>query len=177
MAYNREEAEKQAVAQKQQERMLESIKASIRDALKEQSQKPGTTEPQSEQYEMLRMLAKDTPYKRTSARASESAEIGTNDIAALMRELREIREMTKDLSSTRTVVDRSNLSEPSQNPGAQTVDMETEPNHTETPAMTEARSQTTAKQQAGYVSATQAEVVRSTKDSVSDFISAVVSKN
>lgn len=171
MAYNREEAEKQAVVQKQQEQMIESIKASIRDALKEQSsQKSGTAEPQSEQYEMLRMLAKDTPYKRTSTRGSESAEINNTDVAALMRELRELREMTKGLVSTRAVDDRSNRTEQSQNLGDRTVDMETETNPTETP-------ETTAKQQAGYVSVTQAEAVRSTKDSISDFISAVVSKN
>lgn len=174
MAYNREEAEKQAVIQKQQERMIESITASIKDALKDQTQKPCTTESQTEQYEMLRMLARDMPYKRTTvARKPESAELEANDIAALMRELREIREMTKD---TRTVAERPNVADPVQNPGAKIVDMETESNNTETPT-TESRSQTSVKQQAGYASASQAETVRPTKDSVSDFISAVVSKN
>ncbi|KAL3987817.1 NAD+ diphosphatase [Sarotherodon galilaeus] len=167
MAYNREEAEKQAIAQKEQERMLESIKASIKDALKEQNPKSATLESQSKQYETLRILA-DTPYKRAvHTRGSESTD---NDIARFLRELRKLRELTKELSSRR-VVEKQNLINPNQSPGNQTVDMEAEnTSHVTTPTVVGEHSLVTAKQQAGYASVAQAEAGRSTGDSVSDFI-------
>ncbi|KAL4009148.1 hypothetical protein ACER0C_003000 [Sarotherodon galilaeus] len=130
MAYNREEAEKQAVVQKEQERMLESIKATIKDALKDQTSKSATTESQSEQYDTLRMLAKDTPYKRVNqTRNSESTD--NNDVAGVLRELRELRELTKELSARRVVDEKPNLVNPNpvspnQSPDNQTVDMEAE---------------------------------------------------
>lgn len=168
MVYNREEADRHAVAQKQQDQMMESIKASIRDALKDHRTE---TDP-IEQRETLRLLARDTPYKRNNTPQKPD----NDDIAALIREVRELREMTKDLSSTRMVPERHNATtEPIRNPGTQTVDMETEPNNTEAPAASEPRPQ--SKQQAGYASASQAEAIRTTKNSVADFISAVVSKN
>lgn len=186
MAYNREEAEKQAVAQKEQERMLESIKASIKDALKDQMSKSASTESQSEQYDTLRMLAKDTPYKRVNhTRSSESTD-DDNDVAGLLRELRELRELTKELSARRAVVadkPKTNLGNPNtanqnRSPDNQTVAMEAEnTSQAAQSAVVGDHSLVTAKQQAGYASVAQASAGRSTGDSVSDFISAVVSKH
>lgn len=183
MAYNREEAEKQAVAQKEQERMLESIKASIKDALKDQMSKSASTESQSEQYDTLRMLAKDTPYKRVNhTRSSESTD-DDNDVAGLLRELRELRELTKELSARRVVAEKPNLGNPNpanqnRSPDNQTVAMEAEnTSQAAQSAVVGDHSLVTAKQQAGYASVAQASAGRSTGDSVSDFISAVVSKH
>lgn len=177
MAYNREEAEKQAVIQKQQELMIESITANIKDALKNQAPKPSAVESQPEQYETLRTLARDMPYKRTAAaRKNELADIEASDIAALMRELREIREMTKDaraVTGNRNAPDIPNATDPPQNSGAKVVDMETESGDLHA---ADSRSQTAGKQQAGYSSASQTERGGSTKEYVTDFISAVVSR-
>lgn len=184
MAYNREEAEKQAVAQKEQERMLESIKASIKDALKDQISKSESTESQSEQYDTLRMLAKDTPYKRVNhTRTHSESTDDNNDVAGLLRELRELRELTKELSARRVVAEKPNLGNPNpvnqnQSPDNQTVAMEAEnTSQAAQSAVVGDRSLVTSKQQAGYASVAQARAGRSTGDLVSDFISAVVSKH
>lgn len=183
MAYNREEAEKQAVAQKEQERMLESIKASIKDALKDQMSKSASTESQSEQYDTLRMLGRDTPYKRVNhTRSSESTD-DDNDVAGLLRELRELKELTKELSARRVVAEKPKLGNPNptnqnRSPDNQTVAMEAEnTSQAAQSAVVGDHSLVTAKQQAGYASVAQASAGRSTGDSVSDFISAVVSKH
>lgn len=173
LAYNKEQDEKQAALQKEHDRMLESIKASIRDAIKEQQQQqqppqPVTLEPQGDRCETLHTLAMGTPYKRvTRDRGSVSNE---NNIATLTRELRELRELTEELSR------RDEKPKQVLNTENQTSDMEAE-NSEATTSIPEPSLVSNMKQQAGYGSAKQAETKRPVRDSVSDFIAAVVTKD
>lgn len=176
MEYNKEESERQAVSQKEQEKMIDSIKSSIRDVIVEQQRSAVSQEAAaSNQSSMdtLQSLARDTPYKRARKQAKDDHDPG--DVSKLMNEL---RELTKQISKR----GNSGSSEES----CDLVTMDTEDMGAATPSSSNiqppqppAHQSTTAvmnKQQAGYSLASCGSGSLNSSTSVADFISAVVTK-
>lgn len=64
MQYNKEQSERQAASLKEQERMLDSIKSSIKDIILEQQRRSMPQESSSNQshIDTLQSLARDTLY-------------------------------------------------------------------------------------------------------------------
>lgn len=180
MEYNKEESERQAVSQKEQEKMIDSIKSSIRDVIVEQQRSSVSQEAASNQSSMdtLQSLARDTPYKRARKQAKDD-EHDPGDVSKLMNEL---RELTKQISK------RGNIG--SSEESCDLVTMDTEEMATATtssdngqqsqPPAHQATMAVMNKQQAGYSvpSGGRGGLNNSTSvaDSVADFISAVVTK-
>lgn len=180
MEYNKEESERQAVSQKEQEKMIDSIKSSIRDVIVEQQRSSVSQEAASNQSSMdtLQSLARDTPYKRARKQAKDD-EHDPGDVSKLMKEL---RELTKQISK------RGNIG--SSEESCDLVTMDTEEMATATtssdnsqqsqPPAHQATMAVMNKQQAGYSvpSGGRGGPNNSTSvaDSVADFISAVVTK-
>lgn len=166
--YNKEESERQVVSQREQEKMLDSIKASISDVMLEQQDSTvsqGSLSSFKSNMDMLQSLARDTPYKRVSKQAK-----GDQGISALMNELREL---------TKQILKCDNSSEESrevmmetENVGTPTSSGET---HQSPSPMQQSTNTVVTKQQAGYVLPLD-RGSSLTSQSVSDFISAVVTK-
>lgn len=99
LEYNMREAEKQAELQKREEKMLESIKASIRDAMTE-NHVEGTS-PRLEYSqpcsETLESIAQQIPYKRVRKNTSDQDKNG--DLSGFVRGLNTLRDIAIQLSS------------------------------------------------------------------------------
>lgn len=181
MEYNKEESERQAVSHRQQEKMLDSIKASIRDVMLEQ-QRGVEREPARDK---LLSLASDTPYKRVRQQSDVDDDAEDTGLPKLLRELREL---------TRCISKRDKNKCGDRDDANPLCEMETEPQRGSAapPSMTceappappppvQQSSGVAAKQQAGYTlahqSGSQSGSAVNVSNSVADFISAVVAKN
>ncbi|KAK7915591.1 hypothetical protein WMY93_011352 [Mugilogobius chulae] len=92
LEYNKEEAERCAATQKEHHQMLDSIKASIRDAFLEQQQQqqqqPSSLK-ESTDVDVLKTLARGIPYKRAPFKQTKD-DHSSGEISQLMTELREL---------------------------------------------------------------------------------------
>lgn len=159
--YNKEESERQAASQKEQEKMLDSIKASVRDVILEQQRSSLSQESSSNQSNMdtLQSLARDTPYKRVRKQAKDDQNHGD-----LMNELRELTKQIKRGSSG------------SSEESGEVVTMDTEHAGEVTPSAEQSNTSVTNKQQAGYSVPSGGGSSLKTSTPIADFISAVVTK-
>lgn len=93
MEYNREEDERRAATQQHYDKMLESLKSSIKDVIAEQhahhfDKLTTQYEQKTQQRDTLADVARETPYKRPAKRASDESH--DTDVRTLMMELREL---------------------------------------------------------------------------------------
>lgn len=165
MEYNKLEAERQAVAQKEHDRMLDAIKASIRDVISEQQRSSAeasyvTDEPKG----TLECLARGTPYNRSTSKR-------TKDISA-RNVLAELKELTK------LIADRDTGSPNQPDAGAMDTDDPEPPNAAAIETVAQGSQMCVTKQQAGYKGPAPHSSSRkcTTTSPVDDFISAVVVK-
>lgn len=174
MEYNKEESERQAAFQKEQDKMLDSIKAGVRDVILEHQRSSVSQESnQSNQSNMdtLQRLARDIPYKRVCKQADVDQDPG--EIATLMKEL---RKLTKQISKCGSGGSREESGEvgtmdtgEAGGPTCSTSDTQS--------SVQQSNTDVTNKQQAGYTAASSGgSDSLKTPTSVSEFISAVVSK-
>ncbi|KAE8277998.1 hypothetical protein D5F01_LYC23933 [Larimichthys crocea] len=180
MEFNKEESERQAISQKQQEKMVDLIKTSLRDILLEQqyNNSSGSWESscdQSTNMDKLKSLARDTPYKRGRKQANENDQDPEN-ISTLLKQL---HKLTKDISkhggggsssSRKQSCDEDTMEmdgNEAESPSSASNDRTSEP-YVQQPNNTSV----TNKQQAGYSLAPST----SGGSNVTDFISAVVTK-
>jgi len=169
--YNKEESDRDAVSRKEQDRMLDSIKASIRDVMLEQQRGSLSQQESSSNQsnvDTLHSLARGTPYKR--ARKQADGDPSPEDISTLMKEIRALskhvaRASDKGASeeSCQVVTMDTDAGEPA--PAAS--DRQQYAHQFSPPTVTD-------KQQAGY--AVPSGVAGSTSTSLADFVSAVVAK-
>lgn len=163
MDYNKEESDRQAVSLKQQEKMIDSIKASIRDVILEQQRVSD-----QDADKTLQSLAKDTPYKRVRKQVHVEDSNDT-DIVSLMQELRELTKSISKRDNVKCSHIANNVIEDMDTEAAQPSAID------ETPQVQQSNT-VTVKQQAGYTPSSQRQST-STLDPLSEFITAVVTKN
>ncbi len=165
MEYNKEESERQTASQREQEKMLESIKTSMRDFIQEQqcSLVSEWSPPNHSDVDILQSLARDTPYKRVSKQTNKEPHHNVSDIYILTNELHELTKQIK--RSGKGSIENTE----------EVVVMETEDPERGTSSTQQSDMSVASKQQAGYVPPVGSGNLLDTSSSVADCISAVVS--
>ena len=172
MEYNNEQSEREATSLKEQEKMLESIRSSIRDAILEHQQSLISQESSHNQsnIDTLHSLARDTPYKR----ARKAAKDDQDDISKVMNELRELSKHISRSSGGKGSCGEIGESDNMETDPVKQPDHNTHISHHAQCSAEQSNQPLVCKQQAGYSVPSGVSTKAST--CIGDFISAVVKK-